>query len=279
MARTSRFSFASLLFIFAWTSHAYAHPLVDAAQRQFDNADFSGALETLVRAEQATNISHDELVQLLSLRALVFSAVNDTDRVHQELRRLCVVAPDFTFGTQTPRLNDELAIVCRQQTPLTVDTSASRLGAQVRIRTDIVGDPDNLVRSVVVYLRTLTTDGQDTWRTQSGYNVTFDVPANQAASFYVEVVSLGGAVLAARGSREHPMHFDNEPDISPAAVARTELLGSPQSVAQPIDDGDTSPWVWVGVGAGAAVLAATAIVVVLVATAKTETSVGVPQER
>jgi len=259
---------------FFCASPAAAHPLVDAGRRHLDEADFRRALEAFSRAENASDLSRDDLLLLLESRALVYVATHDDEALDRELVRLATIDPDHRFRPDAPpELAERFGRARRRaRERLSVRIDAERLpNGSVRLQPSVEHDEGSLLRHVHVFAR----GGRGTWTEAVDEPLLVERPRG-AVRYHALAVGPGGAVIAELGSRESPRTLagaEGAADQAPAEPAgdRIPESGEPatapaydQSVDATTDDdgGGGSTWIWVG--AGALAVAAVIVTVVLV---------------
>jgi len=128
------------------------HPLVTAGRRQFDAADFSGALRSLDAAERATDLSRDDVIELLETRAMVHLAMGNESALDQALLALASLDPRHTFS---PAVRPEILarfdrVRSRVRAELAVRTHVAARARGVRIEAVVQNDPTPLVTAVRV---------------------------------------------------------------------------------------------------------------------------------
>ncbi len=246
---------------------AHGQALADA-ESLYRTADFQGALETLAAAElQATDRS--ELTRVLTLRALVLSALGQERVLDQTLRELAALDPEFEFGFEAPPpLRDRFARLRASVSPLAVEVSAERQGAGVVVSAEAAHLPPRLEGRLLVGVR----DGEfGAWQMSTGpATATLDVPmvradlAHDVLLYYAALLGPGPAeiVLATDGDEGAPLRLPLA-DIPPR-------LGA-EAAAVAVDDSDDPDWPWIVGGSIAAVIAVVGVVVgVVVAGAEDE---------
>lgn len=240
---------------------AWAHPLLERAQRLYDEAEFQQALDVYAQAEQATDLSRDDLVALYRQRALVHHAMGNASEVELDLFRLATLEPDLQLGNQVPpavrRAFDEAK--GRVTGPLRVTASAERIPSGVRVSAQIENDLAAIVQSVRIVTRT----GDESWSTVERPSA--EVPAAAGASFeyFAEALGPGGAVVAWAGTRSDPRRLGEG-----AGAQSGGGLGGQDRV----DTGGGVP-VWPFIAGGVAVAGAVVLVLVLTSASSDMTDV------
>jgi len=229
---------------------AAAHPDVDEGRERYRNAEFDAALEAFARAEQADDLTRDDLILLFESRALVHSAMQSAEDAEADLARLAVVAPDHELSRRVPPDLRETFDRLRQEgssRPSVRVTAEAHEGGGAAVQATVEGDAVGLVRHVRVHGRS---PASGSWLTAE--DGPLEVPADPGTTVdhYAEAVGPGGVVLATAGSEEEP----EEIAIPHPAVAAEE----------PTEGGDGVPWLWVGIGGGvAAAVGAIVLIAVL----------------
>lgn len=242
---------ASLLVAFAPLT-AHAHPLLDQAQHQYEQADFSTSLETLVRVSNTEALNRDELVQLLRLRVMVFHALNLSEARDEALAQLCTLESSTEFGHEAPPSLRQVAhAACAQRHAPTVRVEVQRIGARATFNVSFANDA-SLAKQARIHWRAAATDSWHELTVTGTASVT--VPSTARLQYYAEANAQGGAVLASSGSSVSPL--ESAPLVSETRIA------APLTSSRREDKG-TSTWLYVGIGAGTVAVAAAVVVAVL----------------
>ncbi len=246
--RRARIVLALGLAVLATPAVALAHPKVDEGKELMMEAEFERALEAFAEAEEASDLTRDDLVELLGARSLAYLAMDDASALRQELRALASLAPEHRWGREAPPELGEAFAQTLEVVDGTVQVRSESEGVPggVSVEAEAVDDHGDLVRELRIFTRV----GGGSWRrTRSG---TQAAPAGQRLDYYVQAIGPGGAVLAAEGSRDEPLQ--SEPALAGGSLVRSE------------DDegGGISPWVWIGIGAGVLVAVGVVLAIVLV---------------
>lgn len=230
---------------------ALAHPEVDEGKELLMEAEFERALEAFARAEEADDLTREDLVQLLGARCLAHLAMDDAGALRQDLRRLASLAPDHRWGREAPpELGEAFAQTLEVvEGTLSVRSRSEGVAGGVSVSAEAVADHGGLVRE----LRIFTRRGDGRWRRTRG---TQAAPAGESLDYYVEAIGPGGAVLAQEGSREEPV--ESEAALSGGSLVRAD---------DDDEGGGISPWVWIGIGAGVLVAAGVVLAIVLAGSA------------
>jgi tetratricopeptide (TPR) repeat protein len=231
-----------------------AHPLVDEARGHYEMAEFDAALATFARAEEADDLSVEDLAALFATRALVYLALDNRDAMNADLERLVSVAPDYDLDSRVPpdirRGHAEMR--ARSPGPLRLRASPEPSAAGVTIEAHAERDAANLVREVRIRGRVA---GASHW--ESAVDAPLLVPASgsDVVEYYVEAVGPGGAVLAESGRESAPLRA--------SASARDGALVVPPGAGESDDDEGGGAWLWIGLGGAAAVGAAVVAILLL----------------
>jgi hypothetical protein len=233
MATAAKAAFAIALW-FAGTAHA--HPLVDEGRRLYEEAEFDRAMDSLARAEQATDLSRPDLIELFRLRVLLRVAMEQPDAMEADVERLLSLDPTFDFGDSAPpevnasvtgirrRIAEAVGIEAR------VEPTATGLEVHARATNDAAG----LVREIRVRARS----GEGAWIGPLPPPLELAMEPDQSLSYRAELIGPGGAILAQAGTEAEPLVW------SPGGGGGGD---------------DSDLWIGVGVGIGVAVLAAAVI--------------------
>jgi len=231
---------------------AYAHPKIDEAQARIEAAEFDGALRLLAEAETGTELSRDDALRLLELRALVHLALNEDDAAVAALRVLAVLAPEHAFAPRTSP--DLLAAFERARTSapeppsLVVGRELRPDGVRVSARVD--NDQLGVARSVRLWTRA----GSHAWRsTLATETIVFAAPG-QRVEYRADALGIGGA---------------------PVLASETESLIVPDAPA-PERAAGASPWLYAGVIGGALAIAGTVTALLLLGDGGEGTQLGPP---
>lgn len=229
--------------------HALAHPKVDEAQTRIETADFEAALRLLAEAEAGSELTREDALRLLELRALVHLALKEGDPALITLRRLAVLSPDHVFA---PSTSPDLVAAferARRGAPeppqLVLERRLQPEG--VLLTAHVRGDALNLVHDVVLYTRV---DGRP-WRSTPGLETIVAAAPGQRVEYRAQALGIGGAPLLSSSTQRLVM---SEQKSEPAA----------------------SPWLYAGIVGGALAIAGTVTALLLVDSEPTTTRVSPP---
>jgi hypothetical protein len=221
---------------------AHAHPKIDEAQRRIEAAEFDGALRLLAEAETGTELTREEALRLLELRALVHLALNEDDEAVEALRVLAVLSPEHTFGPQTSP--DLVAAFERARAsappPPVLSVQHEFLPDGVRVSAAVQDDVLGVARSVRLWTRA----GDQPWRSTLATDTIVYAASKQRVEFRADALGIGGAPVLLREAESVLMP---ERDEQRAAAARP----------------GASPWLYAGVIGGALAIAGTVTAILL----------------
>jgi hypothetical protein len=231
---------------------ARAHPALDAAISHAEEADFDEALSEFDAALSSGELTRDELVVLVSQRALVFHALGRDAELSRDLSLLAMLAPDHQLGRAAPpplvaRWNE---LRTSQGAPASVRGSCAPTasGAQINAQVEGVRDPE--LGQVFIH----THNGENEWVQKQAASVDIS-SGDDGSEYYVEIRGPGGVALASDGSAEAPHACAN---FSPSAAVGAG--------GQPPDDKKRNKKLWWWLGGTALVVGAAAAVVVVLTT-------------
>lgn len=232
-------------------SPAAAQDPLTEAREQLDRARFAEAVEAFDRAARSDGLARDEVLSLLEGRVLARWAQRDVEGARADLRLLLALEPTHALGRAAPpalrRLFEEIRGAGVER--LGLDVGAIALADGVEIRAEPRGPPELVRRVRVVEHR----EGRSV--VHEGHRVR--LRGTGPFRFHVELVGLGGAVLASAGSAERPMEG--------SALSRTDALleeGDPGAA----DDGDGELVGWLLGGTGVVLAIGGVLAVVLALT-------------
>ncbi len=277
LARRPRrwFAFAlalGLLVALVPSGTAHAHADLDRGVAHAENAEFDSALAAFSAAEASGTLDRDELVVLLTERALVLHALKH-EEIHEEalkrdLALLAMLDPTLTLGRRAPPALAAAFDRARSQQggalKLKASCRPSPVGMQISAKPS--GLDDSSLATVHVYMRR---EGEQSFSPLP--NLSNDVGASEGDDllYYAEVVTAGGVVIARAGSETSPLSCQ-APDADGAVAGAG---GNPRR------DGDRRRKLWWWIGAGGAV-ALTAVAITLVVarddSSGSQTAVGQP---
>jgi hypothetical protein len=232
------------------------HPEIAKAIEAYEGASFEDALEILNRAEAGSDLSRDDVLELLRRRVLVRFAMGDRAGMDADLVRLVSIDPDHVFGEDAPPpVSAALAVVkARPVDPISITVVVERPApGRVALAPKVIADPGGVVRSTRLYVR--SPDAAYAEAPAPAVLETNDV------EYYAEAIGIGGAVVAARGAPGAPLRFSAPAEATLATAA---------------EDGGVDP-LWYVAGAGAVVVVtAVVLAVVLTRGSSDETQLGAP---
>ena len=221
---------------------AHAHQGIDGARRAYEDAEFEAALAQLRVVEASDDLTREELVELLELRAELHLATGDADAMERDVLQRTTVDPTGALPSSAPPEMREAATRARAQIagPIEVRAEAVAVATGVTIEAAAHGDAGGLVREVRVMARV---DG-GSWRDG---RPPMTLEGAGRVEFYAEAIGPGGVVLSSAGSRDAPRTWSESGAGAPGA------------------GGDDALWIGLGIGAGVLVVGAV-IAIVVVAT-------------
>ncbi len=251
---------------------ALAHPLIEEGKRKYEEADFQGALDAFARAEQATDLTRDDIVQLYTRRAMVHHAMRHPEDLEADAFRLANLDREVRLPRSAPppvRRAYEQA-VARVTALLRVDVEAAVMPGGTRLVARVTDDNAGLVQALRVRART----AGGVWRRSERASLEFPAAAGATVEFVAEAVGPGGAVLATAGTDAAPLRMTIASAVAAVTVeTRAEGAGdaatggaaaqAPAGGAPSDEGGGMSPWPWV-IGGGVALVAAAIVIVLLV---------------
>ncbi len=249
---------------------AAAHPMLDRAIAEYEAAKLSDALRTFNAAARNADLSVEELLKLLEMRALVHHALGDDKAMRADLHRLAAVRGSYQLSTLAPPAVREafdevreshageqgVELVIEQQT---IEGAAWMVAQVVRVPDGLV-DHTTLQCSVDGDVRTLS-------RTSQGTSVSLELPKSGTHS---------GCAATAR-TRQGGVLFSANLDPLHAASLPSNRRGFrlPQYQA-PSDQADTKKskkkWPWIVGAVGIAVVGGVTAGVLLSKRSSGETS-------
>lgn len=254
-----------------FASPAAAHPLLDRAEAQADQAEFGAAVASLDEAARDTELNRAELRRLLERRAMVHAALGQLDHAERDLAWLAAIAPQHTLGPAAPPALQERFKAARRATrrspfALTVHTQPFARG--LRISAALRHPPEGLKMRLELAARPA---GANRWKSAQHGNLFVQANASGKVEYFARVRGPGGAVLRGEGSPEQPRKASvaaatpPSPAHAPGDVAQ---WGSAESAQAEPRDRPRKAWPWaLGIGGG---LVAAAVVAVLVVTLRND---------
>ncbi len=264
MARfTLVISFVAALVV-ASAGDAHAHPILDEAARLFDEAEFEAALEVFHRAEEAGDLTRDDLIQLYEWRALVHHTLGNADDLETDLMRLASLDPDHQFGRQVPPVVREAFDRAKARTTgqITVHVDAEIQSNGVRLGARVQHDTSGIVQELRLGARA----PGNAWTHRSNSALEMPGAPDTTLEVYAEAIGPGGAVVATDGTPDDP--FSSLIVDLPGREAGSSGGGGVEIIPThpPDDGGDGGVPVWPFlVGGGALVVGAVILIAVLVA--------------
>ena len=226
----------SALLLALSAARAQAHPKIDAARARIEAAEFDAALRLLAEAEAGIDLSREDALTLLELRALVHLALRESDAAAEALRMLAALEPRRAFAPGTsPDLVHAFARVRAQAPPsprVALEFTVGPDGVHVRARVE--GDPLRLTRGVRLFTR--VGDGPE--RSALADETIASAAPGQRVEMRAIAEGLGGAPIAAS-------------ETASVVVPEARAASAP------------SPWLYAGIAASALALAGTALAIAL----------------
>ncbi len=230
---------------------ARAHAELDRAMEDSKNAEFDAALESFDRAIASGTLTRDELVLLLTERALVLHALRRPSDLTRDLARLALIAPEHELGTRAPPklLKEFEGAVMRQGSAVTLTATCQQAPVGMRVSSVVTDLPDPSLASVRI--RTRRANEPEVVHDASEAEVA--ITGTEPLRYSVELVGLGQVVLARVGSPDAPRMCGSTDAGEPlAATAGTERK----------DGKNHRLWWWIGAGGAVAIAAVTVGLVV-----------------
>lgn len=221
---------------------AKAHPDVDAAIAAYQSAEFEAALAAFERAERRTDLTREDLLQLLENRTLVSSAMQNQAAVEADLVRLAILDPEHQFSRQVPPDIRALFAELRADAPPMprLEITATPREDGVTVEAHARGDTARLVRQVRLHGRRA---GTEDWIEATGEPLELAAARGDELEVWGELLGPGGVVLASEHSADAP---------------RLVAMPTPVDEAAVTDDGDDggggSVLLWAGIAGAAAVV-------------------------
>ena len=201
---------AALVIAFACLApgRAFAHPLIDEARAAYDRARYDRALELLEEAEQASDLTRDDLVELLLLSANAHRRQREMELVEVDLTRLASLDPERDLGRRVhPAIRRVFDRVTeRVSRPVHVEATAEREGSRVEITAAVTDDIAALTQGFRLHGRA---EG-GTWEETNDSTLTVRAEPQLAVEYWVEAIGPGGAPIATHGSAAEPLRVEAE---------------------------------------------------------------------
>ncbi len=203
MARFSLALTLAAVLLAATATTAFAHPILEEAQARFDEADFEGALEAFQRAEQAGDLTRDDVIQLYVQRALVHHTLGDEENLETDLMRLASLEPNYEFGRSVPPVVREAFDRAKERTTgrIRVQAEAQSHAGGVRLEARVTNDTSGIVQEVRLGARA----PGNAWTQRSNSVLEMPTTSDQTLEIYAEAIGPGGAVLASDGTPDDPV--------------------------------------------------------------------------
>jgi len=247
------------------TATAYAHPDVDAGERAYQSADFSGALDAFERALASPGLRRDDLVRLLATRSLVYYATDRPDQAREDLLAVLSLEPEHAPPHGAPPAYLRLVTDARAASSgaLALRLDHDRARGAIRVQARVEHDVASLARAVRISYRR----PGEPWQRTRGDAVELPARPGERIDVYAEALGPADLVLASNGSAAAPVAVRAEP----LALSREPAGGTTQ------DDGSDVPlWIWIAGGVALAAAAAT-VAIVLVTSGDPDVEVGGPR--
>jgi len=226
---------------------------IDDGVRLYEEADLSGALEALSRAEEGP-LDRNDVLRLLLTRALVRFGLGEFGPLERDLLAIATIEPDYDLGVRAPPpLQNAFARAKERVTePLGIRVELEGMAGGVRLSANAIGDRAGVVERIVVAARPA---GDGSFSRGDGGTLTLPVTTGGDVELYAAAIGPGGAILATDGTEDEPRR---------ARVPAPAAEGGGES-----DESSSVPLI-VGLSLGAAVVAAIAIVAIVLATSGSE---------
>jgi hypothetical protein len=245
---------------------AHAHPLLETASTQVEEAAFDEALLSLEGVLSADALTRAELVELAALRAVVHFALRAGDRLAQDLALLAALDRTHVFGPHLPpALREQFERVVHETEPARVESAISFSAPGALIEASVRNLPETIVTRVQVHARA---EG-GAWITGGNGRLALSMPVF-SVEWYVEVIGPGGAMLLTEGDVGSPRRA-----TAPIPAVQDEPVLVTR--AAPAEVRRASTWYWWALGGGTAAAAAiTAVAVVFTRDSSSQTEVSGP---
>lgn len=219
-------------------SRAFAHPQIDEARAAYDATQHERGLELLEQAEAGTELSREDLAELLLLRAMIHRALRQMDLAEVDLFRLAALDPERELGREVhPSLRRLFATVQqRVPGPVRLEASAEREGETVEIRVAVNDDVAALAQGFRIHGRA----AGGAWRESTTATLTVPVAPTETAEYWAEVLGPGGAVIATHASAASPATLAGEGGEEEVA-GRDEVVREAETGAPVTTPGEEVP--------------------------------------
>lgn len=249
---------------------ALAHPLLDEGTRKYDEADFQGAIAAFTRAEQATDLTRDDLVQLYLRRAMVHQAMGHAENVEADLFRLASLDRALALPREaTPAIRAAYAQATLRATgTLRLDVAVRAIPSGLKLIVRVADDSAALVQALRIRARV----PGGAWRRSDRASIEVPTTAGATVQYVAEGIGPGGALIVSAGTESAPLTATpgGAPTVDDATSARglSDALetghGAPDAGAgaQASDTGGVGAWPWL-VGGGVLVAAGAVVAILL----------------
>lgn len=235
-----------------WASPALGHPLIIEARERLVSADFDGALEVLATAEGESDLTRDDVIELVELRAIINNALGYDDAVTRDLRALASLDPMHRFSPEaSPVLVGQFDTMSSEPMELRVDVEQE--GESVAIEAVVENDGGGLVRRLVLRGRAV---GSGSWQQSEDQRLVIDDASSDSVMWSVEVIGPGEATLLSQARRS-----DSVPDHNVDGEGSNEREPNDDDVREAGESDDSSTtrrrrrWpIWLSVGVVSAVI-------------------------
>ena len=241
---------------------AFAHPLLDQAQEKFQQAEFEAALALYAQAEDANDLTREDLVELYVRRALVHHALGNEEELELDLFRLATIAPDTDLTRQIPpRVRDAFdAAVQETGGALAIAVRTAPAAGVVRLSTHVERDQAALVREVRLGGRA----PGGNWQSAVNDELVVTPGPDGRIEYWATAIGPGGAPIATSGT-------ESDPRVYTVGGAATE----PDPTPEVEDDGGGVPF-WPFALGGAVLIGAAVVAVLLLGGGNENTDVNGP---
>jgi hypothetical protein len=234
---------------------ARAHPQLDAAITLAEEADFERSLRAFEAALVSQDLNRDELVTLLSERAIVLHALGKKEALARDLHLLAALAPEHALGRSAPPALLKKYEAARAETPpLKFEARCEPSALGLRVQVVMTELPEHAAPALSLHTRV----GQQSWSETDAAEIEL-ASAVQPVSYFAELRGVGGVLLATAGTEDTPLTCVAQAAVAPVSPAE----GTEAHVRN-------RKWWWIG-GAGALV-AAVGVTALIVATRSPEPS-------
>ncbi|MFW5921041.1 MAG: hypothetical protein ACOCUS_04320, partial [Polyangiales bacterium] len=184
---------------------AAADDALERGVRLAEDADFAGAVEALDVAEQAPELTRDELVSLYGHRAVVRFALGEREAMRADMARLLAVDRDAELPASAPPPVREAweRVRAVPPEPLRIEVDLDTSGETVHLSTRVQGRPSELVRQALLFAR--AAEGAAWVQGRDGeVRVRATAARGESVQWYAKALGPGGVVIARSGTRANP---------------------------------------------------------------------------